>query len=125
MRMACGVGQSGQPPQASSAVLRIFAIMANRELARYALVSPDFLARSFRVLRKLFIPFGEIFVDGILRHFQRRKIAVVNDCPSHTTEYRFDDIQELRARWQRNELHLRTSIAFHVVELVNARIQCF
>jgi hypothetical protein len=50
----------------TSAVFRVFAIVANRELARYTLVSPNFLARSFRVLRKLFISFSEVFVDGIL-----------------------------------------------------------
>jgi hypothetical protein len=119
------VGQFGQAPPASSAILRIFAIMANRELAWYAFVPPDFLARSFRVLREVFIPFDEIFVDGILRRFQGRKIAVVNDCPSHTTEYRLDDIQELRARWQRKEFHLWTPIAFHIIDLSNARVHCF
>ena len=61
--------------------------MANRELAGYTLISPDFLTRSFWVLRKLLISFSEILVDGILRRFQRGEIAVVNDRSGHTAEY--------------------------------------
>ena len=99
--------------------------MAGRELAGYALFSPDFLARPFWVLGELFISFSEIFVDGGLRDFQGRKIAIVNDCSSHATEYRFDDVQELRAGWQRNELHSRMPFAVHTIDLVNARVQRF
>jgi len=73
----------------------------------------------------MFIPFAEVFVNGRLRRFQGREIAVVNDCSRHATEYRLDDIQELRARWQGNEPHLRTPVAFHLVDLANARLQCF
>lgn len=108
----------------ASAIPRIFAIMINRELACYVLVSPDFLARSFRMLREVFIPFSEIFIDDFLCCFQGRKIAVVNNCPRHATEYRLDDIQELRARWQRNELYLWMPIVFPVVDISNASVQC-
>lgn len=39
------------------------------------------------MLRKAFISFSEVFVDGILGGFQGEKVAIVKDCFGHTAEY--------------------------------------
>ena len=61
--------------------------MANRELARYALIAPDFLPGSLRVLGEVFVSRSEILVDETLGCFWGGEIAIVNDRTSHTAEY--------------------------------------
>src|ERR1019366_5263083 len=80
----------------------VFAVLAFCELAWYALLSPDFLPSPLRVFGKLLVSPIEILINGVPGGLYGSVITVVNDCSSHSAEYRLDYIQELRTGRQRS-----------------------
>ncbi len=90
-----------------SAVEGIFAVVALSEFALNPLRSPDLSARSLGMFLKVLISCCEMLVDGLLRGFERKIIAVVNDRSCHSAEDGFDDVEELRPGRQRDRLYNR------------------
>src|SRR6266545_1112503 len=72
---------------------------------------PYSLAGAFGVVFKEFVPFTKMHGYRSLHFFLRLIVRIVDHSPFHTTENCLDDIQELRARRERDELDNRASAA--------------
>jgi hypothetical protein len=74
---------------------RILTIITFAESGGHALFAPYFMACPFWILFKIVISFCKIPINRLLALFNRPVITVVNDCTSHTTKNRFNDILPL------------------------------
>ena len=91
---------AGEHCQASSEP-RVFTVVRRRELGRHSFLAPELAARAPRVALKVYVTFAEVSVDSPLGFVNRFVVAVVNDGTSHAAEHRLNQIEELRACWER------------------------
>src|SRR5690348_4962753 len=82
----------------ASPVTWIFAIVCFREDRWLTFFAPNLVPGLSRMKAVMLVPFIEISIDGRLRLVQTLIVAVVDDPASHTTEDRFDHVEELGAR---------------------------
>ena len=82
------------------AIADILAIIRHRERGRHSLLSPDRAARASWGNGECAVPVFEITRYRCLSLDYSGVVAVVDDCASHPTEHRLNDIQKLRLRGQ-------------------------
>lgn len=85
----------------SSTPVRVLAIVARFEAGQNELLSPDLVSGSSWILPVIFVPLGEVGVNGFFAFLYRLVIAVMDHSLCHTTEHRFYDVEKLgrRGKW--------------------------
>jgi hypothetical protein len=70
----------------------VFAVLVFCKQAWNTLLSPYLLSSLLGMCAKIFISFLDVPVNGNRRSLYGRIIAVMNDCPRHSAEYRLDHV---------------------------------
>ena len=74
----------------------VFAVVRGGESGRLTFLAPDSIAGFSGILPKMRVPFVKISVNCRLCVLDCRIVTIGNYCPRHSTEHRFNYIQELR-----------------------------
>ena len=78
------------------AIADILAVIRHRERGRHSLLSPDRAARASWGNGECAVPVFQVARYRCLSLDHSGIVAVVDDCTSHPTEHRLNDIQKLR-----------------------------
>src|SRR6202521_4363897 len=73
----------------------VFAVVRGGESGRLTFLAPDSIAGFSGILPKMLVPFVKISVNCRLCLLYCRIVTIGNYCPRHSTEHRFNYIQEL------------------------------
>src|SRR6266446_127824 len=91
-------------------IFRILAVVGQEEIGRGRFMSPNRLPSSLRTLEKILITFGKVSIYGRLGMFDTRIVTIVNDGASHSAKNGLNNVQKLRARWQRQYPNIGSTI---------------
>src|ERR1017187_714646 len=72
---------------------------------------PHFLPDALWIVSKKLVPSSEMQRYSSLHFRWRLIVRIVDDSPFHTAKNSFDDIQELRIRWERDKGNVRAAAA--------------
>ena len=84
----------------SSTPVGVLAIVARFEAGLNYFASPNLISGSSGISPVIFVPLGEVGVNGFFALFNRLVIAVMDHGLCHTAEHRFDDVQKLGRGWK-------------------------
>jgi hypothetical protein len=85
---------------------RVYTVLVVCERAHNALLAPDFLTSALWISIEVFISLANVPINSGSGLFGGIVVAVMNDRSGHATEHCLDNVQELCAGRQWDELHL-------------------